>query len=555
MTTAAEFVFLPLGGVGEIGMNLALYGYGPEDARQWIIVDCGVTFADERLPGIDLVMADIRYIEEERANLLGIFLTHGHEDHYGALVDLWPRLQAPVYVTPFTAGLIEAKRLSEPGAPRIPLTIVKPGARTVVGPFDIEYLPVAHSIPEAHSLALRTAAGTALHTGDWKIDPTPVVGAVTDPERFRALGDEGVDVLICDSTNALRDGDSPSEADVAASLADIVAKARNRIAVTTFASNVARIRSVAEAARKAGREVVLVGRAMERVVAISRELGLLDGIPAFHDEEAFAYLPRDKVLALCTGSQGEARAALARIAKEEHPRVSLGRGDMVIFSSRTIPGNERAVIDTINGLVGLGVEIVTDRDALVHVSGHPRRGELAELYKWVRPKALVPVHGETAHMAAQAAFAHTHGIAKVVTTVNGEMVRLCPGPVAVVDEVAAGRLVKDGVLLRSPEQSGVAERRKLSFAGMVAVAVVLTRKGEIAEDPEVALVGLPDEDDTGTPFGVIVEDAAMGTLESIPRARRRDPDLVAEAVRRAVRAAVRQAWGKKPICKVLVTMV
>ena len=555
MTTAAEFVFLPLGGVGEIGMNLALYGYGPEDARQWIIVDCGVTFADERLPGIDLVMADIRYIEEERANLIGIFLTHGHEDHYGALVDLWPRLQAPVYVTPFTAGLIEAKRLSEPGAPRIPLTIVKPGARIVVGPFDVEYLPVAHSIPEAHSLAIRTAAGTALHTGDWKIDPTPVVGAVTDPKRFRALGDEGVDVLICDSTNALRDGDSPSEADVAASLADIVAKTTGRIAVTTFASNVARIRSVAEAAKKAGREVVLVGRAMERVVAISRELGLLDGISAFHAEEAFAYLPRDKVLALCTGSQGEARAALARIAKDEHPRVSLGRGDTVIFSSRTIPGNERAVIDTLNGLVGLGVEIVTDRDALVHVSGHPRRGELAELYKWVRPKALVPVHGETAHMAAQAAFAHAHGIAKVVTTVNGEMVRLCPGPVAVVDEVAAGRLVKDGSLLRTPDQSGVIERRKLSFAGMVAVAVVLTRKGEIAEDPEVALVGLPEEDDTNTPFGVIVEDAAMGALESIPRARRRDPDLVAEAVRRAVRAAVRQAWGKKPICKVLVTMV
>ncbi|HOV04723.1 MAG TPA: ribonuclease J, partial [Kaistiaceae bacterium] len=308
-----ELVFVPLGGVGEIGMNFALYGFGPQGRRRWIIVDCGVAFADDQLPGIDLVLPDIRFIEEERANLEAILLTHAHEDHFGALADLWPRLKVPVYATPFTAGLLEAKRLSEPGAPAVEVRTIASGARIKVGPFDVEYVPVAHSIPESHSLFIRTAAGNVLHTGDWKLDPDPVLGGITDPERFTAIGREGVDVLLCDSTNALRDGVSPSEADVAINLAEVVARAPGRVAVTTFASNVARIRSVAEAAAKAGREVVTVGRAMDRVVRVARELGYLDGIAPFRDESAFAYLPRDKVLALCTGSQGEARAALARI--------------------------------------------------------------------------------------------------------------------------------------------------------------------------------------------------------------------------------------------------
>ncbi|MEZ5839632.1 MAG: ribonuclease J [Hyphomicrobiales bacterium] len=551
----AELVFVPLGGVGEIGMNFGLYGYGPEGRRRWIIVDCGVAFADDQLPGVDLVLPDIRFIAEERANLEAILLTHAHEDHFGALAELWPRLRVPVYATPFTAGLLEAKRLSEPGAPTVEIRTIASGDRIKVGPFDVEYVPVAHSIPESHSLFIRTPAGNVLHTGDWKLDPDPVLGGVTDPARFTALGDEGVDVLLCDSTNALRDGTSPSEADVAVNLADIIGKATGRVAVTTFASNVARIRSVAEAAARAGREVVTVGRAMDRVIRVARELGLLDGIAAFRDESAFSYLPRDKVLALCTGSQGEARAALARIATGDHPRVALSPGDLVIFSSRTIPGNERSVYRIINGLVGQGIDVLTDRDAMIHVSGHPRRGEIAEMYRWTRPRALVPVHGEMAHLTAHAAFGRKSGIPDVAVIRNGDMLRLLPSPLAVIDEVPNGRLVKDGALLRVPEESGVRDRRRLSYAGVVVVSFSLSGKGEIVDDPQVALVGLPDEDDIGTPLGVIVEDTVMGTLESIPRPRRRDPELVADAVRRAVRAAVNQVWGKKPLCKVLVSRI
>ncbi|MCC2112042.1 MAG: ribonuclease J, partial [Hyphomicrobiales bacterium] len=542
-------------GVGEIGMNLALYGYGPPRDRSWLMVDCGVAFADESQPGVDLLMADIRFIEEERDSLLGIVLTHAHEDHYGAVGYLWPRLRVPVYATAFTAALMEAKQLSEPGAPKIPVKPARPGKPLSIGPFTVEYVPVAHSIPEAHSLVIRTDAGTALHTGDWKIDADPVVGAVTDAEKFRAIGRDGIDALICDSTNVLREGVSASEGEVAKVLDELIAKAPARVAVTTFSSNVARIRSVAVAAKKAKREVVVVGRAIARVVDVARELGLLDGIDPFRDEEAFAYLPRNKVVALCTGSQGEARAALARIASGDHPRVELASGDQVIFSSRTIPGNERAVNAVVNGLISQGIEVITDRDHLVHASGHPRRGEVEQMYDWVRPRAVVPVHGYPVHMASQAELARRFGIGEVVTIQNGEMVRLSPGPVEVIDEAFAGRLVKDGRIVLTPEESGVAERRRLSFAGIVMVSVALSRKGDIADDPQCELVGLPDVDENGIPFGTIVEDAAIGALESIPRPRRRDPDLVADALRRAVRAAVNRAWGKKPVCKVLVTVL
>ncbi len=553
--TAPEFVFLPLGGVGEIGMNLALYGFGPPRDRQWLMVDCGVAFGDESVPGIDLVMADIRFIEEERGSLAGIVLTHAHEDHYGAVGYLWPRLRAPVYATAFTAALMQAKQLSEPGAPPVPVETVEPGRALSIGPFTVEYVPVAHSIPEAHSLVISTEAGTALHTGDWKIDDDPVVGAVTDADKFRAIGREGVDALICDSTNVLREGFSASEGEVGKTLETLIAKAPARVALTTFSSNVARIRSGAVAAAKAGREVVVVGRAIARVVGVARELGLLDGIAPFHDEEAFATLPRNKVVALCTGSQGEARAALARIASGDHPRVGLTGGDQVIFSSRTIPGNERAVNGVINGLITQGIGVITDRDHLVHASGHPRRGEVEQMYDWVQPRALVPVHGYPVHMAAQAELARRFGIGQVVTIRNGEMVRLAPGPAEVIDEAFAGRLLKDGRIVLTPEESGVAERRRLAFAGVVLVSVALTRKGDIAEDPQCALAGLPEADETGTPLGVIVEDAAIGALESIPRPRRRDAELVAEALRRAVRAEVNRAWGKKPVCKVLVTVL
>ena len=325
---AQELVFAPLGGVGEIGMNLSIYGLGDERHRQWLAVDLGVSFAsEEHLPGVDLILPDIRYLVEERKNLAGLVLTHAHEDHYGALLDLWPKLKVPIYATPFTAALLAAKRASEPGAPEIPVTIVPLGSRFKVGPFDIELVSMAHSIPESNALIIRTPAGTVLHTGDWKIDPTPILGDVTDEKKLRALGDEGCLAIVGDSTNAVRDGRSPSEADVAKTIAELVKNARGRVAVTTFASNVARLRTVIDAARAAEREVVVVGRAMERIIQVARETGYLEGVQDLRAVDAYGYLPPNKVVALCTGSQGEPRAALSRIAEDQHPDVTLSRGD------------------------------------------------------------------------------------------------------------------------------------------------------------------------------------------------------------------------------------
>ena len=400
-----ELVFAPLGGVGEIGMNLAIYGFGEEHRRQWIAVDFGVAFADDALPGVDLILPDISYLVEQRRNLLGLVLTHAHEDHFGAVIDLWPRLKIPIYATPFTAALLQAKRESEPGAPEIPVNIVPLGGRFTLGPFDIELVSMAHSIPESNGLIIRTPLGAVLHTGDWKIDPTPVIGPPTDEAKLRALGDEGCLALIGDSTNAVREGRSPSETDVAKCLAELIRTAPARVAVTTFASNVARLRVVAEAAAACEREVVLVGRAMERISQVARETGYLDGIRDFRSVDIYGHLPPDKVLALCTGSQGEPRAALSRIAQDDHPEVAFSRGDRVIFSSRAIPGNEKAVMRVINGLVSQGIEVITDRTHLVHVSGHPRMDELRDMIGWVRPQILLPVHGEPLHMAEHAALA------------------------------------------------------------------------------------------------------------------------------------------------------
>src|SRR5271165_2581644 len=404
MTDDSEFVFAALGGLGEIGMNCALYGYGPPKARKWLMVDLGVAFAGDDLPGIDLIMPDVGFIEKVRKDLVGLIITHAHEDHIGALADLWPSLGVQVYASPFAAGLAEARRLGEPGAPKVPIKIVRPGDRVAIGSFDIEFVAVAHSIPESTALAIRTPAGLVVHTGDWKIDPTPIIGLPTDEARFKALGEEGVLGLVCDSTNVLREGESPSERDVAATLADLVAKARGRVVVTTFASNVARLRSAAEAGLAAGRSVCIIGRAMERVVAVARECGMLDGLPQFLGMDAFEKLPRDKILALATGSQGEPRAALARMAEDEHPVAKLSPGDAVIFSSRTIPGNEKAVGKLVNAFLAAGVEVITDRTELVHVSGHPRRAELAQLYKWLRPRIAVPAHGEALHLSEHAVF-------------------------------------------------------------------------------------------------------------------------------------------------------
>jgi ribonuclease J len=550
-----EFVFAALGGLGEIGMNCALYGFGPPRARKWLMVDLGVTFAGDEAPGVDLVLPDVGFIERIRKDLVGIVITHAHEDHIGALVELWPSLGAQVFLSPFAAGLVEARRLGEPGAPDIPIRIVRAGDRVPIGPFDVEFVNVAHSIPESMALAIRTPVGLVVHTGDWKIDPTPVIGRPTDEARLRALGDEGVLGLVCDSTNVLREGESSSEREVAAALKDVVARARGRVVVTTFASNVSRLRSAAEAGLAAGRQVCILGRAIERVIGVARECRMMDGVPPFLGMDAFDRLPRDKILALATGSQGEPRAALARIAGDDHPVAELVAGDTVIFSSRTIPGNEKAVGKIINAFATANVQIVTDRNALVHVSGHPRRAEMAKLYSWIRPQIAVPAHGEPLHLTEHAAFAKAHGAGRVIRAFNGDVVRFGPGDAEVVGKVETGRRLKDGTVLLPPQQDCVAQRRRLAFAGVVSIAIALTPKGEMAGDPDVIIAGLPERTRDGAGFDEIIDAAIFETFEGLPRGKRRDPNFLSSAVERAVRTAVNGVWGKKPQVHVLVVEV
>ncbi|WP_105984714.1 MULTISPECIES: ribonuclease J [unclassified Brucella] len=554
-SNTTEFVFLPLGGVGEIGMNLAMYGFGPADNREWLVVDMGVSFAGPEQPGADLILPDIRYLEAEKHNLRGIVITHAHEDHFGALLDLWPRLKVPVYATPFTAGLLEATRQSEDSAPEIPITIYKAGETFEVGPFKIEAVAVTHSIPEPVSLAITTPLGTVVHTGDWKMDPEPSLGPVIDEARFRAIGEAGVLALICDSTNALREGESPSERQVGESLRELIQNAHGRVAITTFSSNVGRIRSITEAARDAGRQVLVVGRSMKRAISVATELGYMEGLPEYLSEEDYGYIPRENVVMILTGSQGEPRAALAKLARDEMRSLALTAGDTVIYSSRAIPGNEKAILDIKNRLIDRGIKIIGDEDALVHVSGHPRRSELRRMYSWVRPQILVPVHGEAAHLVAQGSLGAMEGIEQIAQVRDGDMLRLAPGKAEIIDEAPVGRLYKDGKLIGDEEEIGMVERRKLAYVGHVAVSVLLDREHKMLDEPDLVAFGLPEEDRQGELMEDILLDAAIEAIDSIPRVRRKDIETVRESVRRAVRAAANEAWGKKPVVTVFVNRI
>jgi ribonuclease J len=555
MNHEAELVFVALGGLGEIGMNCALYGYGRKPRRKWLMVDLGLSFAGPDTPGVEIILPDLRFIEKLKQDLVGLIMTHAHEDHIGAVADLWPRLGCPVYASRFAINLLEMKRLTEPGAPTIRINEIAANQRISVGPFQVEFIDVAHSIPESMALAIETPVGRVLHTGDWKIDETPLIGQPTNETRLRALGAEGVLALVCDSTNVLRDGESPSETHVARTLGDLVLHAPARVAVTTFASNVARIRAVAEAAAAAGRKIVAVGRAMDRVIGAAADCGYLGGLPEFLSADSFRDLPRDKVVALITGSQGEPRAALGRIALGEHPDVKLVSGDRVIFSSRTIPGNEKAVGGIVNALIAQGIEVITDRTKLVHVSGHPRRAELAKLYAWTHPTIAIPAHGEALHLFEHAAFARAQGVPHVVTARNGDMVAIGPGDPAIIEETPYGRLYRDGDILVEADDEAIATRRRLAFAGMISVAIALTGKGDVSGDPDVILSGIPARGRNGRAMDEVVDEAIFATLDGLPRTKRRDSDRTATAIERAVRAAVAAVWGKKPVVRVLVVEV
>ncbi|MGE0627420.1 MAG: ribonuclease J [Hyphomicrobiaceae bacterium] len=550
-----ELVFVALGGLGEIGMNVYLYGLGPADDRKWLMVDLGITFPHEAEPGVDVVLPDIRFAEAERKQIVGLVLTHAHEDHIGAVIDLWPRLRCPIYATPFTAGMLAAKLAENGRGLKLPVTTVKLGGRFEIGPFNLELVTLAHSIPEPSGLAIRTPLGLVFHTGDWKLDRTPLIGDPSNDARLAQLGEEGVEAIICDSTNAIREGRSPSEVEVAASIANIVKTAKRRVVVTTFASNVARIKAVGDAAKAAGRKLVVSGRALHRVIAVARETGYLPENFSALDQEQFGYMEPNQIVLLCTGSQGEPRAAISRIADDDHPQIELGRGDVVIFSSRPIPGNEKAITRVQNNLSLLGCDIITDADALVHVTGHPRRDELRQMYAWLKPKLAIPMHGEARHLREHGKLATAAGARQVLTPSDGEMVRLAPGPALVIDDVPTGRLFRDGKLIVPAEDGPVRQRRKLSFVGIVAVALALDKRGDLAGDPEIDLDGVPAETADGGLMEDIVLSAVEGTVDSMPPSRRRDEERVREAVRRAVRAAVDQAWGKKPIVKVLICLV
>jgi ribonuclease J len=540
-----DFVLLPLGGVGEIGMNCYCYGVGPARNRDWLMVDLGVKFGEASEPGIDIVLPELGFIIGERKRLAGLVLTHAHEDHLGAVAWLWPQLRCPVYCTPFAAAILAGK-LKEAGLDtEVPVRIKPVGSRFSAGPFSLEYVSVTHSIPEPTALLIETSQARVVHSGDWKIDRTPVMGDRFDEQRLRAVGEEGVDALICDSTNVLREGFSVSEAEVAATLWRIVAGAKNRVAITTFASHVERISSAVAAARKAGREIVLAGRAMRQTIEAAQATGYLRDAGTFLDEEAFGYLPPGKVMLLCTGSQGEPRAAIARIAEDNHPAIALDEGDLVVFSSKTIPGNEKAVSAVHNNLARLGVDVTTSDEALVHTSGHPRQDELKLLYDWLKPRVLIPMHGEPRHLLRHVELAEEAGIQETLMAENGDLIRLHPGPARIVDEVTSGRLHVDGKLIVPALEGPAKFRRKLSFVGIVVASLVIDRKGALVSDIAIVADGLPAglEDK--------LKAAAEEAFDSMPRPRRQADDVVTETIRTAVRRAADTEWGKKPVCRVL----
>jgi ribonuclease J len=536
--------FLPLGGSGEIGMNLNLYAYRGD----WLILDCGVTFGEEEhQPGVDVIMADPAFIAERRSRLLGIVATHAHEDHIGAIPYLWPQLQCPVWATPFTASLLRAKLIEAGLAEKVRINIVPMSGRFTIGPFDLELVTLTHSIPEPNAVVIRTPVGTVLHTGDWKLDPDPLIGSPSDEARLRAIGDEGVLAIVCDSTNALRPGSSRSEGELRESLTDLIGHYEGRVAVACFASNVARLTTIAEAARAHDRDVALIGRSLWRMEKAARENGYLDHVPRFLTEDEAGYLPRDKTCLICTGSQGEPRAALARIARDDHPNIVLDEGDVVIFSSKIIPGNEKAISRLHNALVRLGVEVVTEEDHFVHVSGHPSRDELTRMYQMVRPRVAIPVHGEARHLLGHAELARQCQVQTALVIENGDMVRLDPTGGAVVDEITVGRIGSDGKSLLPLRGTVLRERQRAGNNGAIVASIVLDGRGRSVASPQITLIGLAE---ANAAPAARMRDAVEDALDGMPGGARRDDDAVRDVVRRVLRRCSNELFGKRPLIEI-----
>lgn len=544
-----ELLFVALGGAGEIGMNMSLYCCN----GKWLAVDCGLTFADDTLPGIDLLFPDPTFIEERRKDLVGLVLTHAHEDHLGAVAHLWTRLNCPVYATPFTMYLLKRK-LSEAGLlDRVPLHEIEVGGSVDIDEFGVNYIQVTHSIPEAHSLAIETPHGTVVHSGDWKLDPNPLVGPTTDTAKLKAWGDKGVRALICDSTNALSPGRSQSESEVLKSLTELIGELKGRVVVTTFASNIARIGSVAEAAAANGRSLVVSGRSLHRNIEAAKACGYLQDMPAHLDENEAGYLPGENTVILCTGCQGEPRGAMSRIAMHEHRHIHLKASDTVIFSSKIIPGNEKMIGLVQNRLVYDGINVITEKDRFVHVSGHPARDELKEYYSLVQPQVAVPVHGEARHLSRHSDLAKELGIVEAPVIENGDVLRLAPGPVEVVDHIATGRLALDGGQVSATDSKTLQSRKRMMFNGIAFVVVVLDAELNSIMEPRVTIRGVLDHADSLAEADLhdkSVEAAELG-LDNVKPDRFDDDGAIFDAVSQSVRRVLKKASnGRRPAVEV-----
>ncbi len=541
MVPGDELIFLPLGGSGEIGMNVNLYGC----RGKWIMCDLGMTFADPSLPGVELVLPDLRFIEDRREDLLGIILTHGHEDHIGAVPYLAADLGAPLFATPFTAGLVRRKLEEEGLADTVALHVVPMGGTVSLPPFEARYVALAHSIPEGNALVIDTPHGRLFHTGDWKLDERPILGDPASVDELCMLGDNagrGTLALIGDSTNVFNPDPSGSESDVRDGLMNVIrARQRGRVVVTTFASNVTRLHTLAEVARVTGRQLVVAGRSLERMIAVARATGYLKDFPETLSFEAAADARPETLLIIVTGTQGEPQAALARMAEGAHP-IRLEPGDLVIYSSRHIPGNELAIGRVQNALAARGIEILGERQAHVHVSGHPGRPELEAMYGWIRPRIAVPVHGERRHMEEHARLARGWGVPHAIVPTNGTAIRLAPGEPAIISHEAHGRLVLDGDVILPADGATINTRRKLAHSGLLHVTLVIDARGRLAADPSITAHGLPVEEEEEAFLAEAVEAAQAAFANAGASDQRRLVDEVKVAVRR-----VSRRWtGKKP---------
>jgi ribonuclease J len=545
MKPGKELIFLPLGGSGEIGMNVNLYGCN----GKWVMVDLGMTFADPGYPGVDLVLPDLSFIEDRAVDLLGIVLTHGHEDHIGAIPYLANDLKVPLYATPFTAGLI-AKKLEEEGLTKeVKLNIIPMGGTLQLGDFGFRYVALAHSIPEGNALVIDTPYGRIFHTGDWKLDDGPLLGTPASAAELTAIGDSGVLAMVGDSTNVFNDEASGSETDVREGLLKVVkARKKGRVVVTTFASNAARLATLGWVAKETGRHLVLAGRSMERITQVAKATGYLKDMPPTLSWEAAANTDPSKLLILCTGAQGEAQAALSRIASGSHPVLKLEKGDLVVYSSKQIPGNELAIGRVQNALATRGIEVITEKQAHVHVSGHPGRPELEAMYEWIRPEMAIPVHGERRHMEAHAALALANGVKKAMVPINGSAIRLAPDGPKLISHEKAGRLVLDGDVILPADGVTIVERRRLMMNGHMGATVVLTRDGKLAATPAITAQGVPVEEDKADFLAECAEAASAAAKKGDPKQEAK----YAEAIRVAVRRVAREWTGKKPVTDVQV---